>query len=362
MPATKMNITRSYDTAAFLVQDIHAATSLAHEKQDLSGLTNDALILVTFDHIWLMSSCAFKIAQQYVPDEAAQIAHNVNNSKLNEACIRLLQLRKSTRHVEQLLKWKLELSDLDAEVSRRLKDVPVGHALLEFNREPTAETKGKLLKLITRKRDLRSYQPTEYNSDDLQQEALTKLERIRKKIIANFAVSVPPYPPPFPKGLGLRLKTPSAGYRRFMTQFLRTYLPVLEGHFEKYRARPGWTTPLLKDFFAKNGYNRDRERSYADQIPAIQAPDLETLASTLTSCYSAEIALALAEVIHKTRRENTRKQILTVVALCSNGTTSRRACQLAGVTAKTFRNHIPRSLRSQILKSSRHRPFYRKCS
>src|SRR5262249_20122044 len=113
----------------------------------------------------------------------------------------------------------------------------------------------ELVKLIIRRRDLKSYRD-DYDSTDIIAEAIAKLLEIRKRITRNLTISVPVNPPTFPKDLGLPTTYRYNFYRSMVQGVMKKVLPLLRGDFEKYRAKPGWTSPLLKEFFAKHGYKR----------------------------------------------------------------------------------------------------------
>lgn len=190
-----------------------------------SELNPEELLVAFVDHIWLTYQCALKILNEHKPGENRREAERILQSRTDDDWVYLYQLHQDRLPIEQLAKWKCELSDLNRELFLRLREKPVGFALLQLEEQNSSadfyHRQSKLVKLIIRRRDLKW--------DDNQtiiDVAIEKLLRIRKRLTQNLRISFPLNPPRFPKDLGLPTRYGYNFYRSMAKGLMKKYLPI----------------------------------------------------------------------------------------------------------------------------------------
>lgn len=160
----------------------------------------------------------------------------------------------------------------------------------------------------------------------------------------------------FPTTFGLSASRSPRAFRRAAEDTLRHLLPCLRGDFEKLRARTGRTSPLLKDYFNQWEAQKRQETFYLElhqcEIFTADNTDADSLKEQFENYYPSDISLKLSQIISWIKEETTRKGIICTLELCYKRHTVKEACKLAGITPRTFRNHIPIEIRSHILKHS----------
>src|SRR5262245_2047852 len=115
------------------VRQILANIDDEREETDYSALNHEELIVAYVDLRWLIHQCVLKILQKHKPGENHHSeAERILESRTDEDWTYLYQLHQDRRPIDQLGKWNCELSDLNCELLLRLRQKPVGNALLQL--------------------------------------------------------------------------------------------------------------------------------------------------------------------------------------------------------------------------------------
>jgi len=269
-------------------------------------------------------------------------------------------LSSNKRLVQQLIWWHCAIRKIEDEMAFRLRDKPVANLILDLEASKFSSSEidpylaSRILRLLIRSQDRESYRPTDYGSDDIQSEVILKLLEHRRKVNKSFVINRPLKVTGFPTTFGLSASRSPRTFRRVAEDTLRHLLPCLRGDFEKLRARARRTSPLLKDYFNQWEAQKRQETFYLDlyqcEIFTADNTDAYSLKEEFEKYYPIDIALKLSQIISRIKEKTTRKGIICTLELCYKHHTVKEACKLAGITPRTFRNHIPIEIRSHILK------------
>jgi len=331
-------------------------------------LSHQDLIVNVAALTWLTTHLVMKIlhlhAKSLPVEEHYETACRICDARDDNDLHSLYQMHGRMKPIQQIILWKCALTELRFEFFLRMRRNPAGNFILRAEStnaltESDTTVVSDFRNIFIRNKDLESYRPEEYDSDDLTSEAWLNLWGRRNKSSKTCHVSLPLKLPSLPTNLGFRFRIPyrrSKTFHRMLEKLIRSYLPCLRGDFEKLRARRNRISPLLKNFFAKNETqkrtagqvfvkNTDSEVFvYFDPCEDIET-QMRRIQNNLTKCVGDRLVLAIEYI----KRDSSRKKILRVVELVSKGMTVIAACRAVSITPRTFRNNVPSDLRSQIL-------------
>lgn len=168
--------------AAMEIVEVESIREAYQPAEEYSKLNNEDLIIRYVEHYWRLLRYVEAVLDHYEKSTSSEDRciqnHRICSSPKDDDWLALYRLSSNKRLVQQLIWWHCAIRKIEDEMAFRLRDKPVANLILDLEASKFSSSEidpylaSRILKLLIRSQDRKSYRPTDYGSDDIQSEVI----------------------------------------------------------------------------------------------------------------------------------------------------------------------------------------------